>query len=477
MKLSSWKVLTEDELINIHEASLDILSRVGVVIHSDRVLNFLKDKGLKVDLDLQRVWFSSDVIKEALSYLPSKIPLFKRDAEIAFVLGEERGLVASGHNAIYLLDPLTDGRRKVSKKDVGDFARLSHALENIDIVGVQAMPQDVLPKSSLLHALDALFNNTTKHVYFSPEDPETTRCIFRMAEAILQGKKLEKFPILTCQLSPTSPLTWEKGAVEALMLTAEAGVPCCLLPEPYAGVTAPLTLAAVLVVNSAEFLSGVVISQLVKKGAPVIYGSAWTTFDMREGNVSIGSPETSLLRIAGAQLARFYHVPSHTIGLDSDSHHLDEQNAWEKILTLLSALSSGVNLVVNAGMFATGLTVSLEQLVIDDELTGMLRRFLEGIRVSSETIATDVIAQVGPGGDFLCQPHTLKYLRGREHWQPSLSNRKRYESWQREGGLSLVERAREKVNEILEGPQPPALDEKVKKKLTSIIEEFERKTD
>lgn len=475
MRTSLLEVLSEDELYSIHEASLNILSQVGVVIRSEEVLRFLKGQGLKVDMGNQRVWFSPDVVKQALSQFPSKITLFEREGKVAFVLGKQKGLVASGHNAVYVLDPFTDKRKKVTKKDVGDFARLSDALENIDIVGVQAMAQNVPAKSSLLHSLDAVFNNTTKHIFFSPEGPKTTQSIFRMAEAILRGKSLEKFPILTCQLSPTSPLTWEKGAVEALTLTAKAGVPCCFLPQPYAGVTAPLTLAGVLVVSNAEFLSGAVISQLMRKGAPVVYGTAWTTFDMREGNVVVASPETSLLRIAGTGLARFYHIPSHTIGPDSDSHFLDEQNAWEKTLTLLSALSSGVDLVVNAGMFATGLTVSFEQLVIDNEITGIIRRFLEGIKVSSETIAADVIAKVGPAGEFLCEPHTLKYLRSGEHWQPILSNRKRYESWQQAGGLSLLKRARKRVDEILSSYHPPTLDEKIKEKLSSIIDEFERR--
>ena len=475
MKMGQLEVLSEHELQAIHKASLNILSQVGVVVRSEKILRFLKNRGLKVNIENQRVWFSPEVVMQALSQLPSRITLFKREGEMAFILGKDSGLVASGHNAVYVLDPFTNKRRKVTKKDVGDFARVSDALENIDIVGVQAMAQDVPAKSSLLHSLDAVFSNTTKHIFFSPEGPETTRSIFHMAEAVLQGKNLGEFSILTCQLSPTSPLTGEKGAAEALMLTAKAGVPCCFLPQPYAGVTAPLTLAGVLMVSNAEFLSGAVISQLVKKGAPVIYGTAWTTFDMREGNVIIGSPETSILRVAGTGLARFYHIPSHTIGPDSDSHFLDEQNAWEKTLSLLGALSSGVDLVVNAGMFATGLTVSFEQLVIDNEIAGTIRRFLQGIEVSPETIAADLIAKVGPGGEFLCEAHTLKYLRSKEHWQPSLSNRKRYEIWQQAGGLSLLERARKRVDEILSSHQPPTLDEKTRERLSSIIDEFERR--
>ena len=207
----------------------------------------------------------------------------------------------------------------------------------------------------------------------------------------------------------------------------------------------------------------------------MVYGSAWTTFDMREANVVIGGPETALLRIAGAELARFYQIPSHTIGPDSDSHCLDEQNAWEKLLTLHSAFTSGVNLVVNAGLFATGLTVSFEQLVLDHEMAGIVYRLLEGIEVSPETIALEVIKRVGPKGNFLEEPHTLKHLRSSEHWQPKLSNRSVYEKWMEDGGRDVVEKAREISKRILEHHQPKNLSEEVLSRLREIIEDFEEK--
>jgi len=192
--------------------------------------------------------------------------------------------------------------------------------------------------------------------------------------------------------------------------------------------------------------------------------------------VVIGGPETALMRVAGAQLARFYHIPSHTIGLDSDSHCLDEQNAWEKFLTLHSAFTSGVNLVVNAGMFATGLTVSFEQLVLDNEMAGIVYRFVEGIEVSPKTIALETIERVGPKGNFLEEPHTLKYLRSSEHWQPKLSNRSVYEKWIEDDGKDVVEKARELAKGILAHHQPKNLSQKVRERLREIIKDFEKKS-
>lgn len=476
MRLNRYRILSEDDLSRIHEASLKLLSETGMVIHSTKVIELLQEAGAKVDFERRWVRIPEDLIKITLNHLPSEIVLYDRNKNPALTLGNNESHLASGHNAIYVLDSDRLTRRAATKKDVADFAKLADALENIHLVGVQAMPQDVVPRASLLHAVEAVFNNTEKHLYFSPENSEVTRAIIGMARAVVGDESLSETPVLTCQLSSTSPLTWEGGAVEAVLEAARAGVPLVFLPQPYAGVTAPITLAGVLTVHNAEVLSGIVISQLVRKGTPVVYGSAWTTFDMREANVVIGGPETALLRIAGAELARFYQIPSHTIGPDSDSHCLDEQNAWEKFLTLHSAFTSGVNLVVNAGLFATGLTVSFEQLVLDHEMAGIVYRLLEGIEVSPETVALEVIKRVGPKGNFLEDPHTLKHLRSGEHWQPKLSNRSVYEKWMEDGGRDVVEKAREISKGILEHHQPKNLSEEVLSRLREIIEDFEEKS-
>jgi len=473
MRLSTLHVLSDDELQSIHQASLELLSGTGMVVHSRKVLELLSDHGARVDPQASRVRIPPEMVEKALSTVPPKIDLYNREKELSLTLGDGTPKAASGHNAIFVLDMETGERRSATKEDVADFARLSDALSNISVVGVQAMPQDVRPQATLLHAVEAVFNNCEKHLYFSPESAEVTTAIFDMARVVCDGEDLSSHPILTCQLSSTSPFTWEGGAVEAVIETAKAGVPCCFLPLPFSGVTSPITLAGTLTVHNAELLSGVVISQLVRPGTPVIYGSAWTTFDMQKANVLIGSPEAGLMRIAGTQLARFYHMPSHTISPDSDSHCHDEQNAWERLFTSMCALSSGIDLIVNAGMFATGLTVSFEQLVMDDEILGLLFRLLKGIEITEETIAADLIDRVGPGSNFLTEDHTLKYLRTAEHWQSSISNRCSYERWRQMGGPDVVQKAREKAREILKTHQPQTLSDEVRKGIGEIIRAFE----
>jgi trimethylamine--corrinoid protein Co-methyltransferase len=472
-KLEKLKILSEGEIEKIHENSLEILEKTGVYIYSEEALKTFAGLGLQVELQSQIVKFPRNVVTECLKKIPKEIALYNRRGEASALLGRGYSYAASGHNAIYVLDGKNNRRRSATKEDVGIFALLSDYLPDIDVVGIEAMPQDVKAESSLVHAIDEAFQNTEKHVFFSPERKEVADPIFQIADVVIDSGSIQKKPPLTCQLSPTSPLTWEKGAVEALMATVERSVPLCLLPQPFAGVTSPYTLAGLLTVHNAETLSGVVFSQLLSPGTPVVYGSGWSTFDMRTANVILGSPETVLLRIAGSQLAEFYRIPYHTIAPDTDAHVMDEQLAWEKCATSWGAFLAHSDLIVNGGMFSTGLTVSLEQLVLDHEIISYVKRMTRGIRVEEDTLALDIIEGVGPRGNYLGEEHTLKFLGTGEHWEPVISNREIYENWRRKGEKDVIQRAKEKVNSILKVHSVPELSNQKKREIEKIIKYFE----
>lgn len=194
---------------------------------------------------------------------------------------------------------------------------------------------------------------------------------------------------------------------------------------------------------------------------------------MKKGNVLTGSPETSLLRIAGAQMSDFYKMPYHTTIEAGDSQCDDDQNTWERTLAILSALNSGTDLSFSAGMSAVGLNVSFERLILDHEIAEMASRFIRGITVSQDTIAEQVIEKVGPRGQFLCEEHTLKYLRLKEHWEPSLSSREIYDHWKQAGSLSIVEKASQKVQKILDSHHPESLLSKTREEMSRIVRNFE----
>jgi len=467
------RVLSNNETLRIHENSLKILEHTGMYIDSENVLRTFSELGLYTDIAKKTVTFPRKTVEKCLEGIPREVPLYNRNGALSAELGKGKIYTASGHNAIYVLDYERNERRNATKEDVGKFALLSDYLPDIDIVGIEAMPQDVKAESSLLHAVDAVFNNTEKHIFFSPERAEVAAPIFDIAKIVLDAGNLKKMSPLTCQLSPTSPLTWEKGAIEALIETAKRGVPLCLLPQPFTGVTSPYTLAGHITLHNAETLSGIVFCQLINPGSPVIYGSGWSTFDMRTANVVIGSPETVLLRIAGSQMAEFYHMPYHTIAPDTDAHVMDEQLAWEKCATAWGAYLAHSDLIVNGGMFSTGLTVSFEQLILDSEMFSYIKRLSRGIRVDEDTLALDVIERVGPKGNYLDSEHTLKHLGKGEHWEPMVSTREVYENWRKKGMKDIVHKAHEKAGLIIKNHRVVELSDRKKKEIQKVIRNFE----
>lgn len=473
MKLQELKVLSETEIELIHAASIDILERCGVMVTSRNVLELLDKNGAEVDYNSQTARLPRKLVEACLQTVPQSFDLYDRNGRKAMTIGGGGPKCASGHNAIYVIDLKTNERRNSTVKDVEDFAILSDKLDDIDIVGVPVMPQDVTPQASLLYAMKALYENTAKPLFFSTESSAVNASIIKMMKTIAGTQDVSKCPTAISQLSPTSPLFWEEGAVDALVEVAREGVPLNLLPEPMTGMSAPYSVAGLLTVHNTEVLSGIVISQLVRPGCPVMYGSSWTTFDMKNMQAIIGSPETSLLRVAGCQMARFYHMPSHTTAPNSDSNAHDEQNAWEKTLSNLCAIGANNDVVMNAGMFATGLTISLEQLVLDNEINGIVRRVNRGIDVTSDTIAAEVISKVGPRGSFLMEESTFENLRSGEFRETGASNTMVYGTWLKAGAPDVTSIAAKKVEELLAGGTGNKLDAKTVSALEQIIKEFE----
>ncbi len=472
MKLAMLKVLSEQEIKDIHEASLDILSNCGTKILSRSTFDFLKEKGLEVDEENQIVRFSRRCIEDTLSTIPSKFEVFDREGKFAFVLGDRVPKVAAGHNAVFWVDSKTGERRNSTVADVELFARICQQLECIDLVGIPVMPQDVSdPEATLLYGVKACIENSTKPIYFSTNNLKMNRACIEMLQAAFKGNFREQIYGIN-QLSPTSPLFWEEGALEALVDTVEAGVPLAVLPEPNAGTSAPYTLAGLLTMNNAECLSGLAITQLLNPGHKVIYANSWTTTDMRSGAALVGSTETTICRIAAAQLAHFYNVPSHTTAPNSDNHAHDEQNAWEKTLSMFTSVGAGHDLIVNCGMFATGMTCSNEQLLMDEEISAMCRRISAGVSVSEYTIAVELIKQIGPqGGTYLITDHTMKWLYSDEYIKPRLSVRGAYALWEQNGAKDTYQLAREKIDEYAEF-EPPRLPPEMAARLDEIVSSF-----
>jgi trimethylamine---corrinoid protein Co-methyltransferase len=472
MELARLAVLSEQEIKQIHDATVDILTDCGVKILHPPMLQFLKEKGMAVDEAAAVVRFSRAALEDALAATPQQFDVFDRDGQFAFLLGDRKAKIAAGHNAVFWVDTETGQTRSSTVADVELFARICQQLECIDMIGIPVMPQDVPnPKATLPYAVRATVANSTKPIYFSTDNCKANRACIELLRAAFAGD-LQQQVYGISQLSSTSPLYWEHGVCEAIMDTVPTGVPLAILPEPIAGFTAPFTLAGLVTMNNAECLSGLVMIQLLRRGAKFLYANSWTTFDMRSAAALVGSTETTICRIAGAQLAQFYKLPCHTTAPNSDNHAHDEQNAWEKTFSQFCAVAAGNDLIVNCGMFATGMTCSHEQLLMDEEISAMSRRIAQGMSVNAETIAADLIKQVGPRGEgYLTADHTLHWLRSAEYLRPRLSVRGNRATWEAQGAKDTYQLARQQVRKLAQLPPKP-LSPRIQAKMEEIIASF-----
>lgn len=470
MKLSGLSTLSKREIEKIDWLSRILLQNKGILLPSDKVKDFLVKKGVNFDGYIAR--FTPHQIESSLESVPKIIKIFNRDNDYSINIGENVKF-ASGHNAVYILNKKTRKRVPIKKEEVANFALISDYFNEFDLVGIEAYPQDVNPKSSILHGLDAVLNNTSKPVYFSPETYEETKYLLKIIELFTDDIKRQ--PTGICQVSPHSPLSWDKTTIEALAYLASVGFPTVVLPAPFSFVSAPITLAGEILLANVELLGSLVVTQLINPGAPFIFGNAKSVADPATGSYLIATPECNLFRIASADIAKFYGIPSHSIGPDTDSNIHDEQNGYEKMFSLLSEVTAGINIIINAGMFATGMTVSLEQLMVDTEMIRFIKRYMCGIEATDEKLAFDSIMSVDYGKDFITDPLTLRYLRGEEHKLNLIANRKPYELWRKDGCSDIIENAENKAKEIINNYTPKPLDHMAKRNITTIINEFEQK--
>ena len=471
MRFQDLKVLSQEELQNIHLASLSLLENVGMTIYSEKAKDLLGKNGAKIGPEENRVRIPAALVESCLREVPKSFTIYDRDGVRSMNIGDGNPKCAAGHNATFMIDIESSLRRRATVKNVADFTKVCQALEDIEIVGVPAMPQDVNPRASLLYGVKSLYENTTKPIFFSTESVAVQRAIIEMMKITTGRNELTGYTNAISQLSPTSPLCWTAEPAEALIEAAVEGVPVNILPEPITGLTSPYSLAGTLTVHNTEILSGVVIAQLARKGTPLMYGASWTGYDMRFGNTLGGSPETDLLRIAGIQTAKHYEMPSQTTAPNSEAHLHDEQNAWEKAISAYSSLCAGVDIAMNSGMFAKGMTISLEQLILDHEMMGILKRIYKGIDVNADTIAEEVIANVGPRGNYITEEHTLENLHSGEFRENNISNRYNYADWLEKGQQDVAKVAADKAKAIIDAAKI-SLDPEINDRLDTVIQNF-----
>ncbi len=471
------KILTEEQVHTIHQTALGLLHNTGVVVKEPRARRYFREAGASVNDENLRVRIPPDIVEAALKRAPSRFTVHAREPKHTVEVDYQRLHIEPMIGRLNILDHETGQRRRTNLQDVANLVRVADAMEYYHLIHSGAiMPsiEGVPLHASHVHGYLTSVRNTGKVVKGSPRGRATAEDCIRMAAALAGGvEALRKRPNIFTTVNPITPLQHDQGQTEGLIEYATYGLPIDVTSEPQAGATSPVTLAGLLAQQTADIISGITLAQLVNPGTPVWYGTCGTIMDLKVGRIALGAVEAGLINTASAQIAASYGIPSRGTGATTDSKQLDMQAGYEKAITLFMAALGGINCLFYPGAIEAALTISLESLVIDNEICGMAYRALQGIEVNADTLAVPIIEAVGPGGNFLGQRHTLKFLRA-EQFMPKLSNRQTREDWtEKAGGKSTWEKARDEVRRILAEHKPPPLDANVEAELEHIVREVD----
>lgn len=290
--------------------------------------------------------------------------------------------------------------------------------------------------------------------------------LIQLAQTIAGGaSRLKERPLISVICCTISPLKLESKYVDYIFDLVEAGIPIATSCTPIAGATSPVTLAGTLAQINAEAICGILLAQVIKEGAPVLYSVVPTTANMKSMEFLFGAVENGIMNAACAQLAAYYKLPQYSTGGVTESKVFDVQNGYEKCLNNLLPGMAGAQLIHNAaGQIDSSMTVAFEQYILDNEILGAIERVLKGITVTPETLAAELIQKVGPGGHFLAQSHTLEHMR-RELYMPPAAVRQNYTAWDKGGRKNMVDKAREKIEQVFSEHRPLPLPDGLEKEL------------
>ncbi|MFQ5876511.1 MAG: trimethylamine methyltransferase family protein [Acidobacteriota bacterium] len=465
-------MLTEREVRMIHEGSLEILEKTGVLYENRTALDILEAHGQKVDRDSGVAWIQPDLVERCVRTAPRRFTLASRDGRHDAVVDGQRMHHMTDGQASFTIDERTGEHRPSTLHDLCLSTLLADALDPVKVIWSTVFPTDASTERRALFEVAASYMWSTKHFQMvgGVQDPEDVPYILEMIDAVDGDRRRRRdrpiFSMVTC---PVSPLKHDDAMTGACIALAKEWVPIVFWPMPLQGATAPITVAGTLLATNAEFLSGLVLYQLVQPGLPMIYPAGPETLDMKTSLASTASPEGLVLNLAFKQMTDFYDVPYMAGGICSDAKVPGIQAAYENMATGMTAALSGCDLLVGIGILNDGNTLSLTQMVLDEEICEILTYVRGGIEVTRQSLMVDSIHRVGHSPNHhLSDPATMAYIRsGRAYW-PRISFRGTYGDWRRRGKDEL-QLARERMRELLDRHEVDPLPAEVQRSFRRIL--------
>jgi trimethylamine---corrinoid protein Co-methyltransferase len=473
MKTSRFEVLSPAEVQAVHDASMEVLSTVGIKVDYVVAQRIFKGAGAQVDEQRQVIHLPERLVMDAVSQAPRHFMLHggaaREHNQFSVQVGDRsptadwEPVFAALGTPTAILDLETGQRRPTTLADLERHIQLIDACQHIHGSQMDVWANDLPMTVIHTEAIWAWAHNSRKPFGMGCYGYRPTLDMMEMMAIAAGGKQvLEEQPRFFGICSTVSPLQMTQIQLEGMLICAEYGQPVAMSPEGIAGISAPATLAGLLVQENANILAHAALAQLFRPGTPVLYGTVSTIPNMRNGTVALGSVETGLITAASAQMARFYGLPCRSVGATTDAKYEDYQAGFERFATLLPAVLAGVDYITCAGTLDSSMLESDALLMLDDEICGAALRIARGIEVNENTLALDAIHEIGFAGNYITAEHTLANFR-QEHFLPQFLVREPYESWEKGGSKTALDNARAKAQAMLSSHQPvvlnPAIEE------------------
>lgn len=470
--MSFAALLAQEQVEKIHDASLEILEDTGLKVRYEPARELFKQHGCLVEDE--RVKFPRAVVEKYRKMVPSSFTFHGRDPKFDKTIPQDSPVIVTASSAPDIIDPVTGQERRAESRDIAQIAHLINELPGYDIFSISTLADDAPADQFTISRLYPSIKYCLKPIRVTTTDMKDTLNVMEMAYMVAGGEEAYRaHPFLTHHYCPVvSPLTMDKLSTENVMFFAKEGLPVYPTIVPNAGLTSPMSISGTLVQGNAEFLSALMLMQMVKEGTPTIYATLGTVADMRSGAYTSGAIECGMLHMAFAQMARFYNVPAGGyVGL-TNSKLNDAQAGYETGMSGIAGLLGGMDMFNIGGLIDALKTFDFAKAVIDDEMAQMMKRMKRGISFSDEDLGVDLIKEIGPGGSFITVKHTISRMKT-EAVMTKMADRDARTIWEKKGATDIQAKAMKRAREIMasntEPLIPPELDEKIRAQFSGLV--------